>query len=177
MNTLSDYFNTLTAAKVNRIAALNYVEKNPHTIPFLFQLAFDSSAERENIYAAWVWELFTIKDLNRIDPFLKEALPLLPNITNSSMKGSLSKSFWYFLRVKKNQEKLSDQQCVQITTSFLDWVITENKTAPLSFSIKILALFQDQLPEIKRQLKEVPLRSNSTFPKGLYPTFRTVFKN
>ena len=79
--------------QVNRIAALNYVEKNPHTIPFLFQLAFDSSAERENIYAAWVWELFTIKDLNRIDPFLKEALPLLPNITNSSMRRFLSKSY------------------------------------------------------------------------------------
>lgn len=82
-----------------------------------------------------------------------------------------------FSKRKKNQEKLSDQQCVQITTSFLDWVITENKTAPLSFNIKILALFQDQLHEIKRQLKEVPLGSNSTFPKGLYPTFRTVFKN
>lgn len=177
MNTLSDYFNTLTAAKVNRIAALNYVEKNPHTIPFLFQLAFDTSDERENIYAAWVWELFTIKDLNRIDPFLKEALPLLPNITNSSMRRSLSKIFWYFLIVKKNQEKLSDQKCVQITTSFLDWVITENKTAHLSFSIKILALFQDQLPEIKRQLKEVLVHSNRTLHKGLYPTFRTVFKN
>ena len=177
MNPLSDYFNTLSAAKAHRIAALNHVENHPHTIPFLFQLAFDPSAQRENIYAAWVWELFTIKDLNRIDPFLKEALPLLPKIMNSSMRRSLSKSFWYFLKEKKNQEKLNDKQRLQITTSFLDWVITEDKTAPLSFSIKILSLFQDQLPVLKSQLEDVLLHSNRTFPKGLYPTFATVFKN
>lgn len=177
MNPLSDYFNTLTAAKENRIAALNHVENRPRTIPFLFQLAFDPAANRENIYAAWVWELFVLKDLDRITPFLKEALLLLPQISNSSMRRSLSKSFWYFLKVKENREKLSDKQCLQITTCFLDWVITEKKTAPLSFSIKILTLFQDKEPKLKLQLKDILLHSNKTFPKGLYPTFRTVFKN
>ena len=61
--------------------------------------------------------------------------------------------------------------------SFLDWVMTEDKTAPLAFSIKILALFQNEIPELQKQLEELLIHSNRTFPKGLYPVLRDVFKN
>ena len=64
-----------------------------------------------------------------------------------------------------------------IISIFLDWIITENKTAPLSFSIKIIALFKVDFPEVQNQLKDILLNANRIFPKGLYPTFRTVFKN
>jgi len=177
MSVLASYFKTLTAAKKDRNAALRFILAQPNTINLLFQLAFDPAAKRENIYAAWVWELFILDDVNRFSSFINECLPNLPKIENSSMRRSLSKSFWYYLKVKEHFDSLGSNQKKMIISIFLDWIITENKTAPLSFSIKIIALFKVDFPEVQNQLKDILLNANRIFPKGLYPTFRTVFKN
>jgi len=55
--------------------------------------------------------------------------------------------------------------------------MTEDKTAPLAFSIKILTLFQNEIPELQKQLEDLLIHSNQTFPKGVYPILRDVFKN
>jgi hypothetical protein len=93
------------------------------------------------------------------------------------MRRSLSKSFWHFLRVKKNYNILDEKQKHIIVNTFLDWIITEKKTAPLNFSIRILLLFKKDLKEVNKHLNDVLSNPKKTFPRGLYPTLRLVFKS
>jgi hypothetical protein len=55
--------------------------------------------------------------------------------------------------------------------------MTETKTAPLSYSIKILSLFFEEFPELKQDLGGLLLHSKKIIPKGLHPTIRSVFKD
>ena len=49
MSKLLIKFNSLTASRKNRDEMLNYVLNNPKEIETLFQLAFDSKSNRENM--------------------------------------------------------------------------------------------------------------------------------
>lgn len=177
MSKLIIKFNSLTASRKNRDEMLNYVLNNPKEIETLFKLAFDSKSNRENIYAAWVWELYILNNLENFSQYFFRSLSLISLIKNSSMRRSLSKCFWYFLRVKKNYNMLDEKQKHLIVNTFLDWIITEKKTAPLNFSIRILLLFKKDLKEVNEYLNDVLNNPKKTFPKGLYPTLRLVFKS
>ena len=84
-------------------------------------------------------------------------------------------------RNKVQAVNTSSDLCQTDTTTFgvsgTTKIITETKTAPLSFSIKILGLFFQDFPKLKTDLKGLLLDSKRTFPKGVYPTIRTVFKD
>ena len=177
MDRLVSYFQTRTASRKHREEGLKVVKNSPEREAALLQLAFNPKAERQHIYAAWIWELFILEDLSRLQPHLNQCIVRLTAITNSSMRRSLSKGFWHFLKEKSNREVLNKKEKQLLVDSFLDWVMTEDKTAPLAFSIKILALFQNEIPELQKQLEELLIHSNRTFPKGLYPVLRDVFKN
>ena len=177
MSKLLIKFNSLTASRKNRDEMLNYVLNNPKEIETLFRLAFDYKSNRENIYAAWVWELFILNNLENFSQYFFRSLSLIHLIKNSSMRRSLSKSFWHFLRVKKNYNILDEKQKHIIVNTFLDWIITEKKTAPLNFSIRILLLFKKDLKEVNKLLNDVLSNPKKTFPRGLYPTLRLVFKS
>ncbi|MDA9587975.1 hypothetical protein N9R82_02710 [Flavobacteriaceae bacterium] len=177
MDALQHYFKNLKASRTDREKALNYVNEHPENQVILAELAFHSKAQRVHIYAAWVWELFILEDIDRLHSYLHQCISKLPSITNSSKRRSISKIFWYYFRVKSNREALNENEKQKLIEAFLDWVITEDKTAPLSFSIKVLALFQDEAPELSVQLKELLIHSNRTYPKGLNPVLRDVFKN
>jgi len=170
-------FNSLTASRKNRDEMLNYVLNNPKEIETLFRLAFDYKSNRENIYATWVWELFTLNNLENFSQYFFRSLSLIPLIKNSSMRRSLSKCFWHFLKVKKNYNILDEKQKHVIVNTFLEWIITEKKTAPLNFSIRILLLFKKDLKEVNKYLNDVLNNPKKTFPRGLYPTLRLVFKS
>ena len=88
-----------------------------------------------------------------------------------------SKIIWLYLKDKSRYQHLPMQEIKQLTSLFLDWVITEHKTAPLSFSIRVLALYPEAIPGLKTELKELLLHSRRTFPKGVFPVIRTVFKD
>ena len=110
MSKLLIKFNSLTASRKNRDEMLNYVLNNPKEIETLFQLAFDSKSNRENIYAAWVWELYILNNLENFSQYFFRSLSLISLIKNSSMRRSLSKCFWHFLRVKKNYNILDENK-------------------------------------------------------------------
>ena len=177
MTPLTDYFKSLTASKKDRIKALDFVKKQPELLPDLFHLTFSSNVLRENRYAAWTVELFVLEDLNRFTPYLDLCIDKMVSISDSSVRRSISKCLWYYLKEKDRKNGLNINQKKKLVNSALDWVITEQKTAPLSFTIKTLVLFQEDFPELKNQLKDLLLESKRVFPKGLYPTFKIVFKN
>ena len=70
MPSLSTLFKPLTAARENRLNCARYVENHPESLNELFELAHIPHANREHIYAAWVWELYILNDLSRYWPFL-----------------------------------------------------------------------------------------------------------
>jgi|SRR6056300_297176 hypothetical protein len=177
MDTLVSYFQTRTASRKHREEALEFVKNSSEIQTALLQLAFNPKAERQHIYAAWIWELFILEDSTRLRPHLPRCIAQLTAITNSSMRRSLSKSFWCFLKEKSNREVLNKKEKQQLVDSLLDWVMTEDKTAPLAFSIKILSLFQNEISGLKVQLKALLIDSHRTFPKGVSPVLRDVFKN
>jgi len=127
-------------------------------------------------YAAWVVELLVLEDLNRLTPFLDLCVGAMPSISNSSMRRAISKCLWHYFK-ENNSRNLTLNQKEQLVNASLDWVLTEQKTAPLSFTIKLLALFFDDIAGLRNQLKGLLIDSNRVFPKGLYPTFRIVFNN
>ncbi|MEK9614326.1 MAG: hypothetical protein VW080_10445 [Flavobacteriaceae bacterium] len=174
-SSLAPYFKTLTATKQNRLNALDKVLSHPETIPDLMQLAFDSKADRENIYAAWVWELYILDDLNRLTPHIVQLLESLGKITHSSMRRSHSKILWYYSKNKFFRKTLSKSQKQKMIQLLLDWIITENKTAPLSFSIKTLDVFQSEFPIIRSHLEDILIHSKRTFPKGVHSSIRFLF--
>ena len=176
MPTLSDFFKPLTATKKDRLNAVCFVKKHPELLPDLFQLAFSSKAMKKNRYAAWVVELLVLEDLNRLTPFLDLCVGAMPSISNSSMRRAISKCLWNYFK-ENNSRNLTLNQKEQLVNASLDWVLTEQKTAPLSFTIKLLALFFDDIAGLRNQLKGILIDSNRVFPKGLYPTFRIVFNN
>jgi len=176
MLTLSDFLKPLTAAKKDRLNAVCFVKKHPELLPDLFQMAFSSKAMKKNRYAAWVVELLVLEDLNRLTPFLDLCVGAMPSISNSSMRRAISKCLWHYFK-ENNSRNLILNQKEQLVNASLDWVLTEQKTAPLSFTIKLLALFFDDIAGLRNQLKGLLIDSNRVFPKGLYPTFRIVFNN
>jgi hypothetical protein len=70
MDTLVSYFQTRTASRKHREEALKVVKNSPEREAALLQLAFNPKAERQHIYAAWIWELFILEDLSRLQPHL-----------------------------------------------------------------------------------------------------------
>ncbi|MDA0793661.1 MAG: hypothetical protein O3C13_03445 [Bacteroidetes bacterium] len=93
------------------------------------------------------------------------------------MRRAHSKAIWYYLKQRELYFFLNRAQKKQLMELMLDWVITETKTAPLSFSIKSLHLLGKDFPEIKSILKNLLLDSKRTFPKGLNPIIRSVFQD
>ena len=177
MSELVHCFMNLTAKKLDRLFALKVVHKKPAYQDELFELAFNSKAERIHIYSAWVWELFLIEECSRYKQYWPLALEKLPFMTQSSMRRAHSKAIWYYLKQRELYLFLNRAQKKQLMELMLDWVMTETKTAPLSFSIKSLHLLGKDFPEIKSILKNLLLDSKRTFPKGLNPIIRSVFQD
>ncbi|MDA9015584.1 hypothetical protein N9H69_02750 [Flavobacteriaceae bacterium] len=143
----------------------------------MFDLAVSPEGKRPHIYAAWVWELLIIKDINKLEFHWQILLIRLKSITNPSMRRVHSKLIWLYLKENKRHENLSKKDKKDIIFILLDWVMTETKTAPLSFSIKILGLFTPENPKLKTDLKGLLIDSKRIFPKGVYPSIRMVFKD
>ena len=177
MSTLVSLFKSLTAARENRLNCLHFIESHPELKNEFFELAHDSKANRENIYAAWVWEFYILKDVTRYIHFLDASLRRLIKIENSSMRRPHSKTLWHVLKNKTYFDALSNNQKECVIAMCLDWIITEDKTAPLNFCIRILILFRKEFPETQTHLEDLILHSNRTFPKGIYTLIRSVFKN
>lgn len=177
MSILMAYLNTLKASKAERIQALNYLQSHPEYHGEFFDLAVSPKAKRSQVYAAWVWELFMMEDLKRLEVYWNALLLKIRALTNPSMRRVHAKVIWYYLKDNNRFEKLKKHDKKSLISSMLEWVMTENKTAPLSFSIKILALFFQEFPKLKSDLKGLLIDSKRTFPKGVYPTIRMVFKD
>jgi hypothetical protein len=88
-----------------------------------------------------------------------------------------SKIIWHYVSKKENFICLLENEKKKLIEVFLDWVMSETKTAPLSYSIKILSLFFEEFPELKQDLGGLLLHSKKIIPKGLHPTIRSVFKD
>jgi hypothetical protein len=177
MRTLQAYFEPLKASKAERLKALAFVHKHPNLHEEFFELAVHKEDKRPHIYASWVWELFIQEDIERLTFYWPRLLPKVKALTNPSMRRVHSKIIWLYLKDKNRYQHLPKQEIKQLTSLFLDWVITEHKTAPLSFSIRVLALFTEAIPGLKTELEELLLHSRRTFPKGVFPVIRTVFKD
>lgn len=177
MPSLSTLFKPLTAARENRLYCARYVENHPESINELFELAHNTRYTREHIYAAWVWELYILKDLSRYWSFFDLSIQSLMKIENSSMRRAHSKTLWHFLKNKTNQNSLTKTQKEGVISICLDWIISEDKAAPLNFCIRTLLLFKKEFPEIQTHLSDLLLHSNRKFPVGIYPVIRSVFKN
>lgn len=174
-SSLANYFKVLTASKQNRIDALDWVLSHPELIPELIHLAHDSKAERKNIYATWVWELYILDELDRLTPHIPSILDPLSKLTYSSMRRSHSKILWYYTKNERFRNTLSKSQKQKMVQLLMDWIITENKTAPLSFSIKTLRLFQNEFPMIRSYMRDALIHSKRTFPKGVHSSIRFFF--
>ncbi len=174
---LTAFIKPLSASRENRLKGLRLVEEHPEYVNELFELAHNSEAKREHIYASWIWEFYILNDFSRYPPFFDSSLHCLMKIENSSMRRSHSKILWHFLNNKTSSSTLTKAQKEWIISICLCWIITETKTAPLSFCIRVLLFFRSEFPEIHSHLEDLLLHSRRTFPKGVYPIIRSVFKN
>lgn len=177
MSILVSYLTSLSASKEERIRALCFIKSHTEYLNELFELTASPKAKRPNVYAAWVWELYILEDLSRLEAYWNTLLLKMNLIRNPSMRRAHSKVIWHFLKEKNRSKNLCRDDKKNLISSVLDWIITKTKTAPLSFSIKILGLFFQDFPKLKTDLKGLLLDSKRTFPKGVYPTIRTVFKD
>jgi hypothetical protein len=177
MSSLELYFEPLLASKAERLKALKFVHSNPKNYRKLFALSIADEAKRTHVYAAWVWELYLLEDLQRLTPYWPKLLQHLDGIKNSSMRRVHSKMVWLYLKEQNRYQSLSSQEKKKLSTSLLDWIIHEKQTAPLSFSIRVLGLLGKESPKLKSTLEELLIQSKRTFPKGVYPAIRTVFKD
>ena len=177
MSSLTHFIKPLTASRENRIKGLRFVEEHPEYLNELFELAHNSEAKREHIYAAWIWEFYILSDFSRYVPFFDSLLHYLLMIDHSSMIRSHSKILWHFLKNKTSRNTLTKAQKERVISIGLSWIMSETKTAPLSFCIRILLLFRSEYPEVQSHLEDLLLHSKRTFPKGVYPVIRSVFKN
>lgn len=177
MSELTSLLSSLKASKKERVQALKFVQKKHINYTELFDLAFNPKALREHIYAAWVWELLILDDLSKIKFYWSSLLDKIDCITHQSMRRVHSKIIWHYVSKKENFICLLENEKKKLIEVFLDWVMTETKTAPLSYSIKILSLFFEEFPELKQDLGGLLLHSKKIIPKGLHPTIRSVFKD
>ncbi|OUU21501.1 MAG: hypothetical protein CBC08_03135 [Flavobacteriaceae bacterium TMED48] len=177
MVTLENYLKPLKATKKERFEALSFIRGNSSTSQQLFDLAINSSAKRSHIYAAWVWELYVMEDLTRLDGNWTKLIDEISKIQHPSMRRVHSKIIWLYLKDKNRYKTLPKKEKERLINTLLEWILTENKAAPLNFSIRILGLFSKDAPRLRNDLEEILLHSKRTFPKGIYPAIRTVFEN
>lgn len=177
MGSLEDYFIKLKASKAERTKALEFVLKNPNHLQKLFGLAVNPQATRIPIYACWVWELYILEDYARLNTYWPLLIDKISKIQHPSMRRVHSKIIWFYLNQNSRYKTLSPKEKKKLITVLMDWVMTESKTAPLNFSIRILGLFSRDSPKLKSDLEEILLHSKRIFPKGVFPAIRTVFKD
>lgn len=177
MLSLEDSFKTLKASKAERLKALEFVCQNPHYIQKLFDLAVTPSAARIHIYATWVWELYLLEEPRKLDLYWSSLLAKISAIHHPSMRRVHSKVIWLYLHHYRSYKTLPTVEKKKLVTTLLDWILTESKTAPLNFSIRILALFARESPKLRADLEEILRYSKRVFPKGVFPAIRMVFKD
>ena len=177
MVTLEDYFKPLKASKKERFEALSFILENGSMPQQLFDLAINSSAKRSHIYAAWVWELYILEDLTRLDSNWSKLIDEISKIQHPSMRRVHSKIIWLYLKDKHRYKTLPKKKIERLINTLLEWILTEKKAAPLNFSIRILGFFSKDAPKLRNDLEEILLHSKRTFPKGIYPVIRTVFED
>ena len=177
MVTLEDYLKPLKATKKEGFEALSFIRGNSSTSQQLFDIAINSSAKRSHIYAAWVWELYVMEDLTRLDGNWTKLIDEISKIQHPSMCRVHSKIIWLYLKDKNRYKTQPKKEKERLINTLLEWILTENKAAPLNFSIRILGLFSKDAPRLRNDLEEILLHSKRTFPKGIYPAIRTVFED
>lgn len=64
-----------------------------------------------------------------------------------------SKVIWLNLHHYRSYKTLPTVEKKKLVTTLLDWILTESKTAPLNFSIRILALFARESPKLRADLE------------------------
>lgn len=177
MNPLEYVLKPLKASKAERAKALQFIHQNPNYTPTLFELATNPNATRIRIYAAWVWELYILEEPQRLEPYWSMLIERISKINHSSMRRVHSKIIWWHLKYYSSHKALTKREKKMLVTTLLDWILTENKAAPLNFSIRTLGLFSRDSPKLKRDLKDILIESKRVFPKGVYPAIRMVFQD
>ena len=168
------FFNTLSARKKDRQAGAQYLADHPEQWQALFAYGLNPQAERIHIILCWCAELYLVPQPDRLSPQLDTFLHQLALIQNESMRRSLSKILYYYVRHFEKQ--LTQEQKEQIITLAFDWLIAPAQVATLNFALKLLQILQKEAPWIREELRAIVKQQLPTASPGYRAAAREIFK-
>ena len=169
-----EFFNSLSARKKDRLAGKHYLEKHPELLPTLLFYSIETKQARIQVVISWCIELYLIEHLDELTAYFNRYLEALPNIRNESMRRSLSKILYYY--VKKEHHRLSKHQKQRIITLAFDWLIEPAQVATLNFALRIVKIFEDYAPWVRKELHAIIKKQLPDASPGYSAAAREILK-
>lgn len=166
----------LTASKIDRKKAADFVNKNPQTLLTLLEWALTPKKRRLYQTAAWVLEFILIYRIEWLQPHFDYFLKKIPKINSESSKRPLSKILYHYVKSKEHFNTLTKKEKLKIITLCFEWILLPSKTATIAFAIKILILFQKEFPWVKENLSDLTTNKILNTRTGLGASLRAIFK-
>lgn len=168
------FFDGLSARKTDRQAGANYLADNPEHWEALFLYGLNPEAQRIHIVLCWCVELYIVQQPDRLATIFNIFLERLPQLKNESMRRSLSKILYYYVR--KYTTKLTADQKEKIIAQAFEWLIEPAQVATLNFALKLLQLLQNEANWVKEELRAIVQQQLPTASPGYRAAAREIFK-
>lgn len=150
MSSITAYLKTLNASIDSRNEGAAYINKKPNLLPELFELATQKRAHREHLTAAWVLEVYILKDLSQFDPYWIKLLKRLPEIKHESMRRPLSKILYTYLQ--KNFKDINSKQKDAILSICFDWLLEPAAVATQNYALRCLYRLRNHQDWVQEEL-------------------------
>ena len=103
----------LTASKIDKKKAADFVNKNPQTLLTLIDWALKPKKRRLYQTAAWVLEFILINRIERLQPHFDYFLKKIPKINSESSKRPLSKILYHYVKSKEHFNSLTKKKKIK----------------------------------------------------------------
>ena len=166
----------LTASKIDKKKAADFVNKNPQTLLTLIDWALKPKKRRLYQTAAWVLEFILINRIERLQPHFDYFLKKIPKINSESSKRSLSKILYHYVNSKEHFNSLTKKEKLKIIILCFEWILLPSKTTTITFAIRILVLFQKEFPWVEENLSNLSTNQIHSKATSLGASLRAIFK-
>ena len=168
------FFESLSARKKDRLAGCQYIATHANDWETFLWYAMAPKSNRLKVIITWCLELYLIEHPLLLKTILNTYLKKLLHIKNESMRRSLSKVLYYY--VKNKNTVLTDRQIDRIITQAFDWLIEPAQVATLNFALKLLQHFQDHAPWVQEEVKAIVVQQLPTASPGYKAAAREILK-
>lgn len=152
MTRLEELLLTFFASVADREKGAAFITKHPEYFQELFELACSNKEERTHIVAAWVFEKYTLDQLEIIQPVLPAFLKGVARQKNESKRRPMIKLLYHYCNDQKRRSLLNKKQRDQIVSLCFDYMLEAKKAAALAFAMKTLHFFRKHANWIEPEL-------------------------